>query len=233
MIDTPCNICLEPNQCMQSPNELYPNVNNTAMQVKCGEVEQFAVFSKSLTSQECTLLQENSKSVFCGGCGTINCLSWDGISYAAPVTDDPTSSPARAPTTSSPTLTPTAQPTTSSPSGTPSANPSGVPSGMPSTKFHTQSPSLVVNRGPLSPLYDMPEARTEEAEVLVSCSLCPGGCLQAPEEPFPHLEEGMEVSCGTVEEVVFASGISRSYCTLLKTYLFLGSCGGCGTNNCS
>jgi hypothetical protein len=225
------------------------------MQVTCGQVEQFALFSNALTPQECNSLKSNAESGFCGGCGTENCRSLDGVTYAAPVVSTPSPSnspsdiPSSTPTTSFPSFSPTMRPTTMSPSVVPSDVPSQVPTLFPSIRPTTMSPSVVPsdvpsqvptlfpsipvrNAGPLSPLYDMPKEWTNSTEVIVSCSLCPVGCAQEPDEIFPHMEEGMEVSCGTVEEFAFSSGIAVSYCTLLKTYLFLGSCGGCGSENC-
>ncbi|KAG7354965.1 hypothetical protein IV203_004321 [Nitzschia inconspicua] len=218
IVTASCTICPVIEECIQSPNELYPNVNNTAMQVTCGEVEQFALFSSDLTTEECSLLQANVQSGFCGGCGGNNCLSVDGVSQAA-----------NPPTTSFPTASPTLQPTTSSPS----VSPSGFPSQAPSISFPSVTPSTATNRGPLSHLYELPPEWRAESEVLVSCSLCPGGCVQSPDELFPNMEEGMEVSCGVVEEFAFSAGLSISHCTLLKTYLFLGTCGGCGSNDCT
>jgi hypothetical protein len=253
LMDTACSICTQPGECIQSPDEMYPDVNNTAIQVTCRQVEQFALFSNSATHQDCDLLKSHANDGACGGCGIFNCNALDNVSYAAPQVPIqlpsvvvPSRIPSSIPTTSLPSIgpsrTPSSIPATSFPTSfptflpttaEPSTPPTGAQSAMPTIKGHVQTSPISSDTRPVSEFYVMPREWTEDTEVLVLCSLCHGGCAQMPDELFPNMEEGMEVSCRAVEEFVFTSGISRSYCTLLKTYLFLGSCGGCGTNNCS
>jgi hypothetical protein len=72
-----------------------------------------------------------------------------------------------------------------------------------------------------------------QTEPIVKCEICDDNeCLQAPDEIFPDKYSGIELTCGMMETFAFSSGVKLSYCSLMKTYVFLGSCGGCGPANC-
>jgi hypothetical protein len=84
----------------------------------------------------------------------------------------------------------------------------------------------------LDQLYGIPPEFNEESDEFIRCKLCPEGCLNSPNELFPYLENGVDVSCRAVEEFALVTGVKASSCSLLKTYAFWGACGGCGIDNC-
>jgi len=174
-----CEMC-PGKQCLQSPQEIFPDMENIDMQgVTCGEVEEYAATSNMVTLTECKVLKRYATAGECGGCGSCP-------GFALEVT------PASATPSSTPTKSPVVTPTTAS--------------------------------------FSQDEA---EDGGMVMCNLCPPGtCFQAPDELFPNVGDDVSVTCGAVEEFAASSDLVLSYCSLLKTYSFLGACGGCGPDNC-
>jgi hypothetical protein len=131
------------------------------------------------------------------------------------------------------------------PSSTPSLEPSTLPSAIPSvvptailsslpTSYPSPEPShvpsLISTSSAILVPSPIPTILIEDGKL--SCVLCIGGCLQSPNELFPTIGDDISVTCGVVENFVKVSGVTSEYCELLKTYAFLGACGGCGPTNC-